>query len=69
MGLEFLAFTLDFVGKFLIGVTALLVHRRVRVERRIDKIVLKALKREKFLGVFGIIFITIGYALHISLLN
>jgi len=67
-GIEFWAVTFDFVGKILIGVTALLVHRRVRVERRIDRVVLRALRREKFLGVLGIILIVLGYALHLMLL-
>jgi len=59
-----LAITFDFVGKFLLGITVLLVHRRLGKEHKIDVKVLKALKKEQVLGILGILFIALGYALH-----
>ena len=47
MTIEFFAVTLDFLGKVLIGITALLVHRRVKKEKRIDKKVLKEMRLEQ----------------------
>ena len=53
--------TFDVIGKILIGITVLLVHKRVMKEHRIDKYVLREMKREQLLGWLGILFIIIGY--------
>lgn len=63
--LEFLALTFDVLGKILLGITVLLVHRRVIREHRIDRPVLLEMKREQFLGLLGIIFIVIAYFLEL----
>ncbi len=63
--IETLAFTFDFVGKVLIAVTALLVHRKVVRERKIDRKVLRYIHKEEIYGFLGIIFLIIGYILHI----
>ena len=65
--IDILGLTFDFVGKVLIAVTALLVHRRVKKEGKIDKSVLKEMSLEQGFGVLGIIFLIIGYLLHVSL--
>jgi hypothetical protein len=65
MNLEIIAITFDFLGKILIAITALLVHRRVKRERRIDKRVLKEMRLEQGIGIIAIILIVIGYVLHI----
>lgn len=57
--------TFDVLGKVLIGLTVLLVHRHVIKEHKIDKAVLKEMKREQLLGALGIIFIVTGYFIHI----
>ena len=62
---EVVALTLDFIGKILIGVSVLFVHNRVSIEKKIDKYVLKEMKREKLIAILGIIFISIGYVLHL----
>ena len=62
---ENLGFTLDFIGKILLGLMAILVHRRVRKEHRIDKKVLKEMKLEQIIGLLSIIFITLGYVFHL----
>ena len=60
----FWATTSDFIGKFLIAITALLAHRIIIKEKRIDKLVLKDMKLEIGTAVFGLIMLVIGYILH-----
>lgn len=62
--LEQLALTFDIVGKILIAITAILVHRKVIAEKRIDKNVLKEFHKEEVYGVLGIIALLLGYILH-----
>jgi len=69
MGLEFWALTFDFVGKVLLVAVALLVHRRVRKEHRIDKKVLKQMRVEQVTGILALVFLTLGYVLRLSLIN
>lgn len=57
--------TFDVIGKILIGVTVLFVHGHVIKEHKIDKDVLKEMKREQVLGLLGIVFIIIGYVIHV----
>ena len=62
----FWAETFDFAGKALLVVMALLVHRRVRKDHKIDKEVLKDMKWEGATGIVALIFLTIGYILHLT---
>lgn len=57
--------TFDVMGKVLIGITVLIVHRHVLKEHRITKDVLKQMRKEQILGLLGIVFILIGYFIHI----
>tara|TARA_Y100000310_G_C20500322_1_gene723639 strand:+ start:637 stop:858 length:222 start_codon:yes stop_codon:yes gene_type:complete len=66
-GIEFWAVTFDFVGKLLIAFTALLTHRILIRERKIDDLVLKDMKLEVSAGILGIICIVIGYGLHLRI--
>ena len=68
MVLEILAVTLDFLGKILIAVTALLVHRRIKKRHKIDKKVLKEMKLEQSVGFIAIIFLVAAYILHLYIL-
>lgn len=65
--MENIAFTLDIIGKIMIAYTALAVHWHVRKEHKIDKAVLSAMKREKAIGMAGILFMIAGYIVHISI--
>lgn len=56
--------TFDVIGKVLIGVAVLLVHGHIMKEHKIDKMVLRAMRREKILVFVGIILIVIGYFFH-----
>ena len=68
MSLIFWATTFDFVGKILIAITALLVHKRIKKAHRINKKVLKEMRFEQSIGFSGIIVIVIGYILHLRIL-
>lgn len=65
MGLMFWALTFDTVGKILIAVMALLVHKRIKREKGIDKLVLREMKLEQSIGVLAILLIITGYVLHL----
>lgn len=65
MVLEFWALTFDTVGKILIAVMALLVHRRIKREGGIGKRALKEMKLEQSIGVLAILLIITGYVLHL----
>ncbi len=68
MGIEFWALTSDFVGKVLIAIMALLVHRKIQKEKRIDILVMKEMHLEEFLGGLGILLIITGYLLKLQIL-
>ena len=68
MSLIFWAITSDFVGKILIAITALLVHKRIKKAHKINKKVLKEMRFEQSIGFLGIILITLGYVLHLYVL-
>lgn len=63
MSLFALGLTLDTLGKVLLGITVLMAHWHVSKEHAIDADVLRVMRREKILGVLGIILIIIGYIL------
>lgn len=62
---EIVGFTLDVLGKVLLGITVLLAHRRIVEEHRIDREVLTEMKREQFLGLLGIVLIIVGFFLQL----
>lgn len=64
--MENIAFTLDVIGKIMIAYTALSVHSHVSKEHKMDRVVFKAMKREKVIGFAGIILMVVGYILHLS---
>ncbi|NCO11088.1 hypothetical protein CO038_03755 [Candidatus Pacearchaeota archaeon CG_4_9_14_0_2_um_filter_39_13] len=64
MPYETLAFTLDLVGKVMLGLTVFLVHNKVVKEKGIDKIVLAEIKHEKYLSLIGILLMILGYLFH-----
>ena len=63
--IEYIATTLDFIGKLLIAYTALRVHHRFLSEHKVDRLVFRAMKREQRFGVLGIVFIVAGYILEV----
>lgn len=65
MALEIIGFTLDVIGKVLLGITVYFVHRRIVREGKIDKRVLKEMQKEKGFLLTGIILIIIGYLMQL----
>ena len=65
MTLEIIGFTLDVIGKIFIGIAVYFVHKRVMKEEKINKVVLKEMKKEKRIVIVGIILIVIGYLMQL----
>ena len=59
--------TLDFIGTILIGIMALLVHKKAIMEKHIDKKVIKEMKIEQSIGFLAIILLSISFVLKIQL--
>lgn len=51
---------LDTLGKMMLGITVLIIHWHVSKEHKIDVNVMRAMKRERILGVLGILLIISG---------
>jgi len=64
-GTAFIGFTLSAIGGLFVGYAAIMVHHRFRKEHKIDDRVFAIMKRESFIGVLGLVFIVIGYALEV----
>jgi hypothetical protein len=60
--------TFSLVGTIMIAFTAITVHIRFRKEHRVNDKVFDEMRKEQFIGVFGIILIVIGYLLKIPYL-
>jgi len=56
-----LSSTLDLIGKVMISYTALAVHFRMLKEHKMDEQVYKEIRRERIIGVLGIIFMVAAY--------
>lgn len=65
MVLSFIGFTLDVIGKVLLGISVYLVHSRIMREKKIDKKVLKEMQKERSLVLIGLILIIIGYIIQL----
>lgn len=57
--------TLDVIGKILLGIAVLNVHKRLFKEHKIDNVVLREIKQEQYITVFGIAFIILGFILQL----
>lgn len=67
--LVLLAINLDFAGKVLLGVMALMVHHKVTKEKRIDRKVLGEMKLEQALGILAVVFFVLSYVLEIGIIK
>ncbi|PIQ67186.1 MAG: hypothetical protein COV95_00095 [Candidatus Zambryskibacteria bacterium CG11_big_fil_rev_8_21_14_0_20_40_24] len=65
-GIQIAGITLEFIGTVLIARTAIRVHDRVRIEHNIDEKVISEMKKERNIGVFGVVLIVVGYVLHVA---
>jgi hypothetical protein len=63
--MEFTGQTLQVIGEVMIGLTAIMVHRRFWKEHKIDAAVYREMKREQTVGIIGIIMLIAGYLLQV----
>lgn len=61
-----IGYTVQTIGEVLVGLAVILVHHRMLDEHRIDKKVLKDIRKEQIFGSLGIAMIITGYVLHIN---
>ena len=61
MLLDVIGFVLDVAGKVLLGISVYFVHSRVITEKKIDRVVIKEIKKERNLVIIGIILIVVGF--------
>lgn len=65
MNLFVIGIILDTVGKIFIGLAVLMVHRHIFKEHKIDRDVLRAMRKEWWFTIFGISLIIIGVVLQL----
>jgi len=63
-----IGFTLTTLGEILIAITVLSVHGRVAKEHKIDSKVFLEIKKEKTIGVVGILLLILGFILQLPFL-
>ena len=66
--LELFPITIEFLGTMLIGISILRVHSRLETEQKIDKKVIRAIRREQWLTKVGLILIAFGFLLDITII-
>lgn len=65
MNLLLWGLTVGTVGKLILGIAVLRVHIGILKEHKIDDVVLKSIVRERYITLFGLALITIGYILEV----
>ncbi len=58
----YIALGLGTLGKLVLGIAVLRVHAYILREHKIDQVVLRAIKRERYVTALGILLIVLGYA-------
>jgi rRNA processing protein Gar1 len=66
MNPEIIGLTISMIGKVMVAYTAIKVHFRVWKEHSIDERVFTEMKKEQWIGIFGIILIIIGYIFEVT---
>lgn len=61
MLLLYIGLTLSTLGKLILGFAVLRVHEYIFTERKIDGVVLRAIRRERYITFCAILCIIIGY--------
>jgi len=67
METAFIGLTIKTIGEVIIGFSIISVHLRIMKEHKLDRLVYRSIRNEKFLGIVGIILIIVGYILETSL--
>lgn len=60
-----LGLTLGTLGKIILGVAVLRVHIIIMKEHKIDSAVLKLMKTERVVTIFGLLLIVLGYCIEV----
>jgi hypothetical protein len=63
--LENIGLTLRVTGEVMIGLTAIMVHRRVWKEHKIDPVVYREMQREQIIGFLGIALLIVGFLMQV----
>ena len=69
MNLLLLGITLGTIGKLIVAIAVLRVHTYIIREHTIDAVVLKALKREQYITLFGLLLIVFGFIFEMFFYN
>lgn len=59
----YLGLTLGMLGKLMLGFAVWRVHAYIIREHKIDGVVLRAMKRERYVTALGIVLLLVGYLL------
>jgi len=65
MNLLLLGLTIGTAGKIILGIGVLRVHMHILKEHKIDNVVLKSIRRERYVTFVGLLLILIGYILEV----
>ena len=63
MNLLMLGLTLGVIGKVVLVIAVLRVHSGIAHEHKIDGVVIRAMKKEKWITIIGLALIILGYVL------
>lgn len=64
--IDIIAVSLETLGTIFIAFAALRVHHRVLYEHKIDDKVFKEMRRERKVGITGMVFILLGYFIYMG---
>lgn len=65
MEILYFALTLGIIGKLILGIAVWRVHAYIIREHKIDDVVLRAMRRERYITGLGILLLILGYVLEI----
>lgn len=63
--MELLGFTLQTSGEVIIGITAILVHRALLREKKLDNFIYREITHEQVFGSVGVVLLVTGYFLQV----
>lgn len=66
MTLPLLAKLFHTIGTIFIAYAALRVHHRMLAEQKVDRTVLKEMRREQFAGIIGVLLIVISFVIDVA---
>ena len=66
MSILFWGLTLSVAGKILLGVAVILVHNKVIHAHKIDRSVLREMRRERNVALLGVVLILVGYLMELT---